>query len=86
MTDNTLIQQYDIWKRSNVRARRAAMKADIELSKLVDMADARRRTSTVINISRTNSVEITDQFRGSTKVFAPAFARRWKLVEKKIKS
>lgn len=30
MTDNTLIQQYDIWKRSNVRARRAAMKADIE--------------------------------------------------------
>lgn len=84
-SDNTFTQQYELWKKANTKARRAAIKSDLELAKLIQLADMTRRTSKIINISKDYRVEIHDQFRGSTKVFAPAFARRWKVVEKRSK-
>lgn len=78
------VQQYQRYREAEFRARREWANVERELGKLVRIAKLNRKASKVVPITAGRVVEIRDQFKeGRVKVFAPAFARRWKITERK---
>jgi hypothetical protein len=76
-----VVKQYQKWQEADAAAHRQWEKVDVELRKLIRVAKVGRKAKTVIPISETRGVEISNQFRGEIKVFAPAFAKKWKIRE-----
>ncbi len=60
------------------------VQVDRETLKLVRVAKLGRKSSIVVRTSETHGVEISNQFRGEVKVFAPAFARKWRVKEVRL--
>jgi hypothetical protein len=74
-------KQYQKLMEADAAAHQGWDKYDKELRRFIRVAKVGRRTVTVIPISETRGVEIRNQFKGEIKVFAPAFAKKWKLKE-----
>jgi hypothetical protein len=79
-------KQYERYVEVDAAAHKLWDKTDRELRKFVRLAKLGRKRSTVVPISESRGVEITNQFKGSEKVFTPAFARKFKLKEVALKS
>jgi hypothetical protein len=76
-----IVRQYSKWQETEAAAHTLWDKTDLELRKLIRLAKVGRKARAVIPISETRGIEIRNQFRGEDKVFAPAFARKWKVKE-----
>lgn len=85
-TDPSLAKQYLRWQEADAEAHKLWYKVDRELRKLVRLAKIGRKTSKVVAISENRGIEIRNQFKGEEKVFAPAFARKWKVKEVPLSS
>lgn len=80
-TDNAVMKQFRKWQETHAKANVYWDRTDRELRKLIRLAKIGRKASTVVPISESRGIEIVNQFRGEEKVFAPAFARKWKVRE-----
>ena len=76
-----IVRQYSKWQEADASAHQLWEKVDREMRKLIRLAKVGRKARAVIPISETRGIEIRNQFRGEDKVFAPAFARKWKVKE-----
>jgi hypothetical protein len=74
-------KQYERWQEADAAARKLWDKSDRELKKLVRAAKLGRKTSVVIPISDSRGVKIVNQFKGTDKVFTPAFAKKFQVKE-----
>lgn len=75
-------KQYARYQAADDTAHASWSVVDRELKKLVKLAKLGRKASKVVAISDTRGVEIRNQFKnGETKVFAPAFAKKFKVKE-----
>lgn len=74
-------RQYQRYLDTEAEAKKHWEKTDRELKKFVRMARLGRKASVVVPISDARGVKITNQFKGSEKVFAPAFARKFQVKE-----
>jgi hypothetical protein len=79
--DHAVAKQYARYQEADAAARRLWDKKDREERKLVRMAKIGRKASKVVPISDSRGLQILNSFRGEVKVFAPAFARKWKIKE-----
>ncbi len=79
--DQAVAKQYQKWKEADASAHRLWEKVDFEARKFVRIAKVGRKARAVVPITEGVGVEIRNQFRGEDKVFAPAFARKWKFKE-----
>ena len=80
-SESSFAKQYAKHQKLDDQAHALWDKLDRETRRLIRMAKIGRKARAVIPISETRGVEIRNQFRGEDKVFAPAFARKWKLKE-----
>lgn len=80
-SDSQVAKQYLRYQEADAQAHALREKVDRELRKFVRLAKVGRKSRTIVPISETRGVEIRNQFRGEEKVFAPAFARKWKIKE-----
>lgn len=78
---NAVAKQYARWQEADAAAHALWDKTDREMAKLIRLAKVGRKAKAVVPISETRGLEIKNQFRGEEKVFAPAFARKWKVKE-----
>lgn len=74
-------KQYARYLELDAQAHALWDKVDREMRKLIRMAKVGRKAKAVVPISETRGIEIKNQFRGEDKVFAPAFARKWRVKE-----
>jgi hypothetical protein len=81
MSEISIAKQYQRWQEADAQAHQLWEKVDRELKKLIRIAKIGRKTSKIIAISESRGIEIRNQFKGELKVFAPAFARKWKIKE-----
>lgn len=81
LAEISIAKQYQKWLELDAEAHQKWDKVDKELRKLVRLAKVGRKKSAVIPISESRGIEIRNQFRGEDKVFAPAFARKWRIKE-----
>jgi hypothetical protein len=79
--DFAVARQYQKWQEADAQAHELWKRVDREMAKLVRVAKVGRKSSITIPISESKAVEIVNQFRGVEKVFAPAFARKWRVKE-----
>lgn len=77
----SIAKQYERYLEADAQAHKLWDKTDRELKKLIRLAKVGRKASTVIPISESRGVKITNQFKGAEKVFAPAFARKFQVKE-----
>jgi hypothetical protein len=83
---DAVAKQYERYIEADAAAHKLWEKTDRELRKFVRLAKIGRKRSTVVPISESRGVEITNQFKGTEKVFTPAFARKFKIKEVTLKS
>ena len=76
---SAIARQYARYLEADAAAHSLYGKAEREQRKLVKLAKLGRKQKVVVPISETRGLEIRNQFRGEDKVFAPAFARKYKL-------
>ena len=76
-----IAKQYEKYLELDAQAHALWDKVDRELSRLIRMAKVGRKARAVIPLSETRGLEVKNQFKGAEKVFAPAFARKWKVKE-----
>jgi hypothetical protein len=81
--ESDVAKQYAKWQAADEEAHALWEKVDREAKKLVKLAKMGRRARAVVRISEFRGLELKNQFRGpdTEKVFAPAFARKWKFKE-----
>jgi len=79
--ESAVARQYLRYQEADAQAHILWEKTDREMRKLIRLAKIGRKTKAVVAISETRGIEIRNQFRGEDKVFAPAFARKWKIKE-----
>jgi hypothetical protein len=79
--DIAVVKQYQRWLEADAQAHALWKKVDREMAKLVRVAKIGRKGSITVPISESRAIEIVNQFRGVEKVFAPAFARKYKVRE-----
>lgn len=79
-------KQYARYVEVDAAAHKQWDRTDRELRKFVRLAKMGRKRSIVVPISESRGIEITNQFKGTEKVFTPAFARKYKLKEVALKS
>ena len=79
--DTAVARQYAKWQETEAKAHALWDKTDRELRKLIRLAKVGRKAKMVVPISDSRGLEIRNQFKGEDKVFAPAFARKWKVKE-----
>jgi hypothetical protein len=82
--ESAVARQYTRLLEAKEAADKLWVKVDRETMKLVKLAKIGRKRSAVVKISDTHGLEISNQFKGEEKVFAPAFARKWKLKEVRL--
>lgn len=76
-----LVREYQKYVELDAQAHALWEKVDKQLSKVIRIGKVGRRARAVLPISESRGIEIKNQFRGELKVFAPAFARKWKVKE-----
>lgn len=74
-------KQYQRYLEADAEAHTKWVRVDRELKKLVKVARLGRKAAVVIPISEARGVRIVNQFKGETKVFAPAFAKKFQVKE-----
>jgi hypothetical protein len=79
--DSSVAKQYQKYTELDFAAHQLWDKVDRELKKLIRLAKVGRARRKVVPISESRGLEIKNQFKGEDKVFAPAFARKWKVKE-----
>jgi hypothetical protein len=79
--DESVAKQYARWQEADAAAHLLWERVDREARKLVRLAKVGRKSRKIVPISSNRGIEIKNQFRGEEKVFAPAFARKWKIKE-----
>jgi len=79
--DAQVARQWARVEELDAQARALWDRVDKERKKLVRLAKLGRKRSVTVPISETKGLQITDKFRGETKVFAPAFARKHEFKE-----
>jgi hypothetical protein len=84
--EHAILKQYQRWQEADAEAHQLWEKCDRELRKLIKLAKVGRKTSKVVPISENRGLEIRNQFKGEEKVFAPAFAKKWKVKEVALQS
>jgi translation elongation factor EF-1alpha len=84
--NQVVAKQYEKWQAADAAAHEQWEKVDQELRRLIRLAKIGRKTVIVIPISELRGVEIRNQFKGEIKVFAPAFAKKWKVREISLES
>jgi hypothetical protein len=86
VANSAVARQYARLQEADAQAHALWEKVDREQRKLIRMAKIGRKGKAVVPISETRGIEIRNQFRGEDKVFAPAFARKWKIKEVPLES
>ena len=83
-SEQAIARQYLRLLDAKEAAEKLWVKVDRETRKLVKLAKLGRKRSIVVKTSDTHGLEIANQFKGEEKVFAPAFARKWKIKEVRL--
>lgn len=79
---DAVAKQYARYQKADDAAHASWAAVDRELKKLVKLAKLGRKATKVVPISDTRGIEIRNQFKnGELKVFAPAFAKKFKVKE-----
>jgi hypothetical protein len=82
MAEISIAKQYAKLQEIEATAKQWWDKKDRETAKLARIAKLGRKKSIVVPISENRGIRITNNFKTKeSKIFAPAFARKWDLKE-----